>query len=189
MFKQQITSRKKSNYYQDQDNVEQKYSQKFEKSEPRKESQRKTDVLAILKDPRREDEDKADALEKIVQDLELSDKFERYADHFISMLIERHKNINPNKIVEPREVINATQKYKDNNDIIGQYVSDRIIKDESCKEKIGIMEIYNDFKTWGADNIPKGKKQPDRTQLRSYIEKIYGLYQKDGWKGFKIKSD
>jgi hypothetical protein len=54
--------------------LEQKYSQKFEKSEPRKESQRKTDVLAILKDPRREDEDKADALEKIVQDLELSDK-------------------------------------------------------------------------------------------------------------------
>jgi P4 family phage/plasmid primase-like protien len=126
---------------------------------------------------------------EFMMDLELSDKFERYADHFISMLIERHKNINPNKLTEPREVINATQKYKDNNDIIGQYVGDRIIKDEACKEKIGIMEIYNDFKTWGADNVPKGKKQPDRTQLRSYLEKIYGLYQKDGWKGFKIKSD
>jgi P4 family phage/plasmid primase-like protien len=126
---------------------------------------------------------------EFMMDLELSDKFERYADHFVSMLIERHKNINPNKITEPREVINATQKYKDNNDIIGQYVNDRIVKDESAKEKIGIMELYTDFKTWGIENIAKGKKQPDRTQLRSYIDKIYGIYQKEGWKGFRLKNE
>ena len=48
--------------------------QKYEKFEARKESERKTDVLAILKDPRREDEDKALAIESIVQDLELLDK-------------------------------------------------------------------------------------------------------------------
>ena len=48
--------------------------QKYEKFEARKESERKIDVLAILKDPRREDEDKAVALESIVQDLELLDR-------------------------------------------------------------------------------------------------------------------
>jgi P4 family phage/plasmid primase-like protien len=126
---------------------------------------------------------------EFTMDLELSEKFERYAEYFITMLIERHKNINPNKINEPREVINATQKYKDNNDIIGQYVGDRIITDPDCKEKIGITEIYNDFKMWGINNVSKGKKTPDRTQLRSYLEKIYGLYHKDGWKGFKLKSE
>jgi len=126
---------------------------------------------------------------EFMMDLELSDKFDRYADHFISMLIERHKNINPNKITEPREVINATQKYKDNNDIIGQYVNDRIIKDDNAKEKIGIMEVYADFKNWGSDNVAKGKKQPDRQQLRSYIDKIYGIYIKDGWKGFRLKTE
>jgi|UniRef100_A0A6C0LJ01 P4 family phage/plasmid primase-like protien len=126
---------------------------------------------------------------EFMMDLELSDKFDRYADHFVSMLIERHKNINPNKITEPREVINATQKYKDNNDVIGQYVNDRIIKDESAKEKIGIMEVYADFKSWGVENVAKGKKQPDRQQLRSYIDKIYGIYIKDGWKGFRLKND
>jgi len=126
---------------------------------------------------------------EFMMDLELSDKFDRYADHFVSMLIERHKNINPIKITEPREVINATQKYKDNNDVIGQYVNDRIIKDESAKEKIGIMEVYADFKSWGVENVAKGKKQPDRQQLRSYIDKIYGIYIKDGWKGFRLKND
>ena len=126
---------------------------------------------------------------EFAMDLELSEKFNIYSDYFLSMLIERHKHINPNKITEPREVINATQKYKDNNDIVGQYVSDRIIADPASKSKIGIVEIYNDFRIWGVENISKGKKQPDRTQLRSYIEKIYGLYHtREGWIGIKLKS-
>ena len=127
---------------------------------------------------------------EFIMDLELSEKFDQYSDYFLSMLIERHKNINPNKITEPREVINATQKYKDNNDIIGQYINDRLIYDsEATKEKIGINDIYNDFRIWSNENVPKGKKNPDRIQLRSYIEKIYGGYNvANGWKGLKIKT-
>jgi len=124
---------------------------------------------------------------EFMMDLELSEKFEQYSDYFLSMLIDRHKNINPNKITEPREVINATQKYKDNNDIIGQYLNDKISYSEDNKEKLGINDIYNDFRIWVNENIPKGKKCPDRIQLRSYIEKTYGPYG-IGWKGLKIKT-
>jgi P4 family phage/plasmid primase-like protien len=123
-------------------------------------------------------------------DLQLSEKLERCADAFLAMLIERHKNLNPNKINEPREVINATQKYKNNNDVIGQYITDNIIIDSTYKEKVGLMEIYNDFKQWANKNINKGKKVPDRNQLRSYVEKLYGLYDlKIGWKGLRFKSE
>jgi P4 family phage/plasmid primase-like protien len=123
-------------------------------------------------------------------DLQLSEKLERCADAFLSMLIERHKDLNPNKINEPREVINATQKYKNNNDVIGQYMTDHIIIDSNFKEKIGLMEIYNDFKQWANKNISKGKKVPDRNQLRSYIEKMYGVYDsKIGWKGLRFKNE
>jgi P4 family phage/plasmid primase-like protien len=123
-------------------------------------------------------------------DLQLSEKLERYADIFLSMLIERHKKINPNKINEPREVINATQNYKQNNDVIGQYMNENIIPDPASKEKIGLMDIYNDFKNWSSINVSKGKKSIDRNQLKSYIEKIYGIYDiKTGWKGFRIKPE
>jgi P4 family phage/plasmid primase-like protien len=123
-------------------------------------------------------------------DLQLSEKLERYADIFLSMLIERHKSINPVKINEPREVINATQKYKNNNDVIGQYISDNIINDPASKEKIGITDIFNDFKAWSFQNVSKSKKVPDRNQLKSYFEKTYGIYDsKVGWKGFRIKSE
>jgi hypothetical protein len=105
------------------------------------------------------------------------------------MLIHRHKSINPNKINEPREVVNATQKYKNNNDVIGQYVGEKIKEDKENKERIGITEIYNDFKLWYVKNIPKNKKQPDRNQLRSYLEKLYGIYDNKGWKGIKFNID
>ncbi len=122
-------------------------------------------------------------------DLQLSEKLERYSDYFITMLIERHKTINPTKIVEPREVINATQKYKSNNDVIGQYISENIITDENSREKVGIMEVFNDFKQWGT-RLGNHKKLPDRNQLRAYMEKLYGIYDsKNGWKGFRFKSD
>jgi hypothetical protein len=52
------------------------------------------------------------------------------------------------------------------------------------------MEIYNDFKQWANKNISKGKKVPDRNQLRSYIEKMYGVYDsKIGWKGLRFKNE
>ena len=105
-------------------------------------------------------------------DLELSDKFERWSEIFISMLIDRHKNINPNKIIEPREVVNATQKYKNNNDIIGQYISENIIPNDNIQNRLTLTDINNDFKTWYSTNI-KNNKCPNRTQLRSYFEKIY----------------
>ena len=101
-------------------------------------------------------------------DLELSDKFDRWAETFMSMLIERHKHINPNNIHEPMEVRIATESYKNNNDIIGQYKNERLIIDsEDTNTRTGLMTIYNDFRLWCYSNIPKSKKQPDRNQLRA----------------------
>ena len=125
-------------------------------------------------------------------DLELSDKFDRWAETFMSMLIERHKHINPNCIHEPMEVRIATESYKNNNDIIGQYKNERLIIDsEDTNSRIGLMTIYNDFRLWCYSNVPKSKKQPDRNQLRAYFEKSIGPYPIDnkGWKGVRIKSD
>lgn len=124
-------------------------------------------------------------------DLELSDKFDRWAETFMSMLIERHKNINPNNIHEPMEVRIATESYKNNNDIIGQYRTERLVFDKECNSRLRINIIYNDFRVWCMGNVPKNKKIPDRNQLRAYFEKAIGAYPIDnkGWKGLKIKED
>lgn len=59
-------------------------------------------------------------------DVELSDKFENWAPVFISMLLEHHKLIDPKNVPEPMDVRIATESYKKNNDVVGQYVEERL---------------------------------------------------------------
>lgn len=124
-------------------------------------------------------------------DLELSDKFDRWAEIFISMLIQRHKTINPNAIIEPMEVRIATESYKKNNDLLGQYIADKIeVNSELTNCRMSLMKLYNEFRMWCGINIPKGKKCPDRNQLKAYFEKMLGAYPTDnkGWRGLKQKA-
>src|SRR6056300_1670083 len=123
-------------------------------------------------------------------DTELGNNFDRWADAFISMLIENHKNHDIKTIKEPMEVRIATESYKKNNDIIGQYISDRIVKDEDTTETIMLQAAYTDFKIWVSRNIPKGKRIPDRMQMRSYMENMFGPYPTNkGWKGIRYVVD
>ncbi len=120
-------------------------------------------------------------------DFELADKFDRWADAFISMMIEHHRNMDPKAIHEPMEVRIATEGYKKNNDMIGQFTSENLVADETCAERISLNKIYSEFKTWAFQNGPKNKKIPDRNQFRAYMEKQFGVYPSDGkgWKGIR----
>jgi hypothetical protein len=124
-------------------------------------------------------------------DLELSDKFERWKEIFISLLIDRHKHINPMAIAEPSEVRVATESYKQNNDIVGQFINDRIIIDPQIKEpRITITKLYTDFRLWSISNVVKGKKCPDRNQLKAYVEKLLNKpYETKGWAGIGYKQE
>lgn len=125
-------------------------------------------------------------------DLELSEKFERWVETFMSMLIERHKHIEPNNVQEPMEVRISTQSYRENNDVIGQFLNERIdIVRDKPEERINITSLFNEFRLWSAENIPKNKKRPDRIQLKAYFEKLVGAYPTDqkGFRYLKFKDD
>jgi P4 family phage/plasmid primase-like protien len=121
-------------------------------------------------------------------DPELLDKFDKWADTVISMLIHNHRSLDLKNIPEPYEVRMATEDYKKNNDIIGQYVTDRLEKDPNAKKRMQLNAIFTNFKSWAVEVVPKGKKVPDRTQLKIYLEKIFGIYATSGWKGMKYKT-
>jgi len=121
-------------------------------------------------------------------DTELAEKFERWADMFTSMLIENHKITDLRNISEPKEVKLATEIYKKNNDMIGQYVEESFKKDENSLDRIMYPAVFNDYKLWAMQNVPKGKKIADRNQFKSYMEKVFGAYPTDGtgWKGIRV---
>jgi P4 family phage/plasmid primase-like protien len=120
-------------------------------------------------------------------DINLYDKFERWADTFIAMMIEHHKRTDPSTITEPMEVRIATESYKANNDVIGQFLSERVERCDDPKATIQFMKAFADFKAWAYTAVAKGKKIPDRTQFKAYMEKTFGEYPKSGsgWRGLR----
>jgi len=123
-------------------------------------------------------------------DCEITEKFDRWKETFISMLIDHHKNMDAKNIVEPAEVRIATDSYKLDNDLIGQFCSECIVKDEGSTTRYKLIPLYGEFKEWCQLSVQKGRKLPDRSQFRSYIEKMYDMYPSDGrgWKGFRLRS-
>ena len=125
-------------------------------------------------------------------DPELADKFERWSDAFISMLIDHHKKTDPRLIKEPMEVRIATESYKKNNDVIGQFVEDRIEAVDDAQCRIQLNTLYGEFKSWAHSNVTKGKRIPEKSQIKAYFEKEYGAYPSGahpGWRRLKFKQE
>ena len=123
-------------------------------------------------------------------DSELTTKMDRWADTFISMILDHHSRMDAKNIVEPPEVRVATESYKKNNDVIGQFVNDCLRAEPDSPDRMQLQKGFTAFKMWANQVVPKGKKIPDRNQFRSYIEKLYGAYPSDGkgWKGVRCIS-
>jgi P4 family phage/plasmid primase-like protien len=123
-------------------------------------------------------------------DPDLTDKLDRWADTFLSMLIEHHRDLDIKNMVEPAEVRIATEGYKKNNDVIGQFIGDKLEKDETVTTRVLLNKLFTDFRTWAFQVVQKGKKVPDRNQFRAYMEKDFGIYPGNGrgWKGIRVKN-
>jgi phage/plasmid-associated DNA primase len=123
-------------------------------------------------------------------DTELGEKFDRWCDMFMAMSIENHKHTDLRNISEPKEVKQATDSYKKNNDIIGQYVEDTFVKDELTEDRILYPAVFNDFRAWFSHNVPKGRKMVDRGSFKAYLEKVFGAYPMEppnsGWRGWRL---
>lgn len=125
-------------------------------------------------------------------DPELADKFERWSDAFISMLIDHHKKTDPRNIKEPMEVRIATESYKKNNDVLGQFVDDLIEPVDDAQSRIQLNTIYAEFKSWAHNNVTKGKRVPEKSQIKAYFEKEYGAYPAGahpGWRKLRFKQE
>lgn len=134
-------------------------------------------------DPKKPNEFKADP--------ELMEKFDRWADTFVSMLIDHHKHIDVSNIYEPEDVTKSTELYRYTNDSIGQFIHERMVLDTSSTERVLITKIYAEFKAWANQTLNKNKKIPDRNQYLAYMEKIFGPYPRDnrGWRNIRLLGD
>ena len=118
------------------------------------------------------------------KDKSLSEKLHTFAPLFASMLVKRA--FETDGIVEDCEtVLEASRKYRNGQDHISAFISERIQKTGDPNDKIGKKGLYEDFKLWfqqeqGTRRIPKGE------EIYEYMTKKYGSCTKKGWCGVKF---
>jgi putative DNA primase/helicase len=118
------------------------------------------------------------------KDKSLNEKLHTFAPVFASILVKRA--FETNGIVEDCEtVLEASRKYRNGQDHISAFISERIQKTGDQNDKIGKKSLYEDFKLWfqqeqGSRKIPKGE------EIYEYMTKKYGACNKKGWCGVKF---
>ena len=119
-------------------------------------------------------------------------------------IFDRYKDFKDRGLIEPKEVLMATDMYKSSNDIFIQFVNDRIEKidnkDEAKKSFIRVQEVYGEFKEWYRLNYPSYNNGKDRvgcSTLKTELNKrlgviqdeevdIYGFGKQSRWWGYRI---
>lgn len=122
-------------------------------------------------------------------DITLNEKMDRWAETFLSMLLYIRNDLDLQKadLFEPIEVIVATEKYGNSQNLISQFAEEMIKSDTTPKTKLTITVVFNEFRSWFRKIYAGTNKQmAERSELKSELEKKFGLY-KTGWKNLRIR--
>jgi phage/plasmid-associated DNA primase len=118
------------------------------------------------------------------KDKSLSEKLVTFAPVFASLLVKRA--FETDGIVENCEtVLEASKKYRNGQDHISAFISERIQKTNNPSDIIGKKSLYEDFKLWfqqeqGTRKIPKGE------EIYEYMTNKFGSCSKKGWSGVRF---
>ena len=115
----------------------------------------------------------------------LKEKFPEWKGVFISMLIEILKRTNGN-VEDCPMVLKASDQYRQSQDVIAEFIADRIVADETQfikKEGLG-----QEFNCW-FQLIYGNKGAPNIKDVHSYMDKKFNMYDKyKCWKGVGFAS-
>ena len=122
---------------------------------------------------------------ELLLDPDLMQRFPTWSETFMSMLLDHYGRIDVGKIHEPKEVTIATEKYKMNNDLLGQFISETLKPDPLCKVRVKIMQVFQHLRTWWSMN----SKQPcpSMPTVKDVLERKLGSkYVDKGWAGYRF---
>jgi P4 family phage/plasmid primase-like protien len=120
------------------------------------------------------------------KDKELEGKLPIYAPVFMSMLVKRV--FETDGIVKDCDIVTqASNKYRQEQDVIAGFLDEMIIKTGVSKDKIKKQELVQHFRIWYQQEQQNGKL-PKSQEIYDVMDKKFGTYKKTGgWQGVKIK--
>ena len=118
------------------------------------------------------------------KDKNLKDKLPVYAPYFASMLVKRAFETD-GVVVDCETVLNASNKYRKGQDHISAFISEKIIKTDNNKDKIGKRGLQEGFKQW-FELTQGSRRSPKGDELFEYMNKKFGQCKSTGWHGVKF---
>jgi P4 family phage/plasmid primase-like protien len=112
----------------------------------------------------------------------IDEKFDSWKEVFAAMLIERAFKTN-GMVKDCAIVMEKSNEYRQSQDYISEFVSDRVIRDN--QGKIKKMELNSEFSIWYGANY--GGRCPSPKELHEYMDKEFGRQKNQCWIGVKIR--
>jgi P4 family phage/plasmid primase-like protien len=116
-------------------------------------------------------------------DDQLSEKFDLWAQTFMSILIKYYKIYLEMGITDPSEVTESTDKYRRENDCYSEFVLSRIEIDH--KSSAAASDIYDEFKVYYQASMPSGRI-PSLPEFKKSLEKQFGPVIRGRFRGVKL---
>lgn len=119
-------------------------------------------------------------------DKNIKEKFEKWKEIFASLLVEKVFETGGN-VKDCETVLAKSRSYRENEDYIAEYVSDKIVEDPNAT--LQKAELLSDYKAWysqthGGHNVPNPK------DIQSYMDRKYGSWKVYRcWRGVRINYD
>jgi len=116
----------------------------------------------------------------------LAEKFDRWKEAFMFILLQYFEKYRTEGIFEPEDVQQATIDYQKTADIYVDFLDENLIRTEIG----GLMmeEIHFRFRSWYGQNY--GGHCDNQKKFKTHMEKKLGTYSSvHGWSGWKLKSN
>lgn len=114
----------------------------------------------------------------------IDEKFDQWKTVFLSMLVERVLKTG-GRVNDCDIVMKASNEYKHKQDVISQFIEERIVKAPGKTAKT--TSVNESFKHWHENNF--GTKGPQPKEIHSQLDRMFGQKTKDGWKDIELIYD
>ena len=123
-------------------------------------------------------------------DTELAEKFPDWAEPFMSLLLNYHKEVYSTKgLHEPEEVLKVTNNYKRANDINIEFFDNSCTIEENENGSTLWIVVQQKFKQYLKETNHNNNVTKKVKDLKIYMEDKYGKLKNNKWNGISIRDD
>ena len=119
-------------------------------------------------------------------DESVNEKFSDWAEYFMSILVHTYNGMKDEDFREPIEVMKYTEQYQQKQDILQEFISERIDIDEN--NKISKKELHSEIKRWLELNYPSDRDKCPPKKVKEYLSKRFKTLGTT-YVGIRIKSN